>query len=167
MLKIRPYGKDDSESVWELHNVALHDAGAHPGNGPWDDDLRDIPGVYEQRQGCFWVGTVEGSIVAMGGLKRTDAVRAEIKRVRIHPRFQRRGFGTRILEALEAEAERLGYQVLHLETTTLQTAAQKMYEKYGYERTGGRRIAGFNTIQYEKKLSDSAEDAGTDDRSPR
>ena len=57
---IRPYEFSHSEAVWELHNVALRDTGAHIGNGPWDDDLKDIPAVYEQNQGRFLVGVLDG-----------------------------------------------------------------------------------------------------------
>ncbi len=55
----------------------------------------------------------------MGALRRTTNEWAEIKRMRVHPDFQRRGFGQMILEALEARAVALGYAALHLDTTTL------------------------------------------------
>ncbi len=160
MMTIRPYECSDSEAVWELHNLALQGTGAHLGNGPWDDDLRDIPRVYEQNQGCFLVGMLDGRIVAMGAVKRTDPGRAEIKRMRVHPDFQRRGLGAKLLVALEAEAKRLGYQVLHLDTTTLQTAAQKLYEKHRYQRTGNTQVAGLDTLLYEKQLKNPERERG-------
>ena len=150
---IRPYEPSDLDAVWELHNVALEATGAHLGNGPWDSDLKDIPNVYQRNQGCFLVGVLDGRIVAMGALRRTDPIRAEIKRMRVHPEFQQRGFGTQILKALEAEARRLGYQVLHLDTTTLQTAAQKLYEKQGYRKIGTTKIGRFDALLYEKQLT--------------
>jgi len=152
-MTIRPYKPSDSHAVWELHNLALQNTGAHLGNGGWDADLKDIPVVYEQNQGCFLVGVLDGRIVAMGGVKRTDPNRAEIKRMRVHPDFQRRGYGTELLKALESEAMRLGYQVLHLETTTLQTGAQKLYEKQGYRIVRKGEVAGLKTLLYEKKLT--------------
>lgn len=154
MMTIRSYEPADSEAVWELHNVALQATGAHLGNGAWDDDLKNIPQLYQQNQGCFLVGVLDGRIIAMGAVKRADVNRAEIKRMRVHPDFQRRGFGTELIKALETEARRLGYEVLHLDTTTLQTAAQKLYEKHGYRQVGETQIAGLDTLLYEKKLTE-------------
>lgn len=153
MIKIRQYRADDEKAVWELHNLALENAGAHLGNGPWDADLKDIPRVYLEDRGEFIVGVSDGEILAMGALKKTDTDRAEIKRMRVHPDFQGRGYGGLILQHLETEARRLGYKTLHLETTTLQVAAQMLYEKFGYERTGGRTVGGFKTIIYQKHLA--------------
>ena len=152
MMRIRPYKVSDFDEVWALHNLALQDVGAHVGNGPWDDDLKKIDEVYQNNGGCFLVGIVEGRIVAIGALKRTDAECAEIKRMRVHPNFQRRGFGSAVLERLEAEARQLGYGTLHLDTTTRQTAAQRLYTKYGYYETGRTVVAGFDTILFEKKV---------------
>jgi len=38
------------------------------------------------------MGLVLGRIVAMGAFRRTDSHRAEIKRMKVHPDFQQRGF---------------------------------------------------------------------------
>ena len=85
MMQIRPYQTSDFDEVWALHNLALKDAGAHVGNGPWDDDLRKIEEAYQNNRSCFLVGVVDAKTVAMGALKRTDARCADIKRMRVHP----------------------------------------------------------------------------------
>ena len=72
--------------------------------------------------------------------------------MRVHADFQGRGFGSAILECLEAEARKLGYHTLHLDTTIQQTAAQRLYLKHGYRETGRTVLAGFDTILLEKKL---------------
>jgi ribosomal protein S18 acetylase RimI-like enzyme len=152
MIKIRQYRSGDEHTVWELHNIALKGTGAHLKDGAWDADLKEIEQVYLEDDGNFIVGVREGEIVAMGALKKTDRRRAEIKRMRVHPNHQRQGYGELILQHLEMDARRLGYKILHLETTKLQIAAQKLYEKNGYERSGGRVVGGLVTIIYEKRL---------------
>jgi GNAT superfamily N-acetyltransferase len=57
---------------------------------------------------------------------------AEIKRNRVHPDFQRRGFGQIIFNNPEEKAFQLGYKELCLDTTTKQLPAKKVYEKNGY-----------------------------------
>jgi ribosomal protein S18 acetylase RimI-like enzyme len=154
-MTIRPYESSDFDAVWELHNIALEATGAHLGDGPWYQDLKDIPNVYLKNHGCYLVGLTDDRLVAMGAVKRTDSIRAEIKRMRVHPDFQQRGYGTEILKNLEAEARRLGYQLLHLDTATIQTTAQKFYEKHGYHKIGISSIGGIDIVLYEKRLSES------------
>ena len=56
MLQIRRYGPEDHDAIWNLHNVALWQVGAHAGNGPWDDDLHNIEEAYLNKGGEFLVG---------------------------------------------------------------------------------------------------------------
>jgi ribosomal protein S18 acetylase RimI-like enzyme len=151
-LEIRRYRESDHDVVWALHNLALEQVDAHAGNGPWDDDLHQIEEVYLANGGEFLVGVLDGRIVAMGALKKTSAERAEVKRIRVHPDFQRRGFGQALLEALEARAVALGYKRLHLDTTVQQTAAQALYARNGYAMVGRAQFGRFELILYEKEL---------------
>jgi ribosomal protein S18 acetylase RimI-like enzyme len=151
MLTLRRYQSSDQPAVWALHNLALAKTGAHGGNGPWDDDLASIEGVYF-RGGEFVVGVVDGKIVAMGALRRTSAERAEVKRMRVHPDYQGRGFGQQLLTYLEQQARALGFYVLHLDTSDRQPAAQKLYAKNGYQEVGRKPWRGMTMIFYEKAL---------------
>jgi ribosomal protein S18 acetylase RimI-like enzyme len=153
MLQIRRYRPQDHDAVWNLHNVALWQVGAHAGNGPWDDDLHNIEGVYLNNGGEFLVGLLDAQIVAMGALKRISDEKAEVKRMRVHPDYQRRGFGQIILDALEARAIELGYRTLALDTAVVQTAAQQLYLKNGFHETGRTVLAGFDAILFEKQIS--------------
>ena len=158
-MKIRRYGESDHDEVWSLHNVALQEiSGAHAGNGPWDDDLHHIKETYLDGGGEFVVGVEGGRIVAMGALKRSSSDRAEIKRMRVHPDSQRRGFGRAVLQRLEARAVELGYTALHLDTTVQQISAQKLYIHSGYAETGRDRFGSFDVILYEKSLTDHGQD---------
>ena len=151
MLVLRRYRSLDQEPVWELHNLALSQTGAHGGNGPWDDDLRHIEDIY-LRDGEFIVGMIEDRIVAMGALKHTSAERAEIKRMRVHPDYQDKGYGQQVLVYLENRARELGFKVLHLDTTDKQEAAQKLYLKNGYQEIERKQWRSMTMIFYEKGL---------------
>ncbi len=152
---IRRYEPRDYDAVWKLHNAALQDAGAHLGNGSWDDDFHDIEGVYLEDGGEFLVGELDGKIVAMGALKRTGRSLAEIKRMRVAPKFQGRGFGQELLALLEKRTVELGCPSLHLDTTAGQLAARVMYAKNGYMETGRGRIGPFERVFMEKELGRS------------
>ena len=151
-MLIRDYQEADHDAVWTLHNDALAAAGAHAGDGPWDDDLHNIREQYINRGGVFLVGLLEEKVVAMGALKRIDSTTGEIKRMRVTPDYQRHGYGTAILLALEQRADELGIIRLKLDTTDIQLAAQNLYKKHGYREIGRYKVSGFTAIYYEKDL---------------
>ena len=158
MLVLRRYRDSDRGEVRALHHLALESVG-DVGSGPWDSDLDRIEEEYLDAGGEFLVGTHEDRIVAMGALRRTSAERAEIKRMRVHPHFQRRGFGQMVLDALEARAGELGYAHLHLDTTAQQVAAQNFYKKNGYVEVARAKLSLFEVIHYAKRLTPREEQA--------
>jgi ribosomal protein S18 acetylase RimI-like enzyme len=152
MLEIRRYQDADNPAVWELHYRALEATGAYfPGK--WNDDIDDIQNHYLNNGGEFLIGTLDGKIVCMGAFRKKSDTLAEIKRMRVLPEYQRRGLGQAILNQLEAKAILLGYRELCLDTTTLQIAAQKMYEKNGFTEVRRGLMPPFEVIYYHKSLN--------------
>jgi len=152
VFELRSFCDEDADAVWHLHDAALEDAGAHGGRGPWEDDLRDIRGTYLDSGGDFLVGLLDGELVAMGGLLIRAAEEAEIKRMRVPPEFQRRGFARFLLAKLEERAEALGARAICLDTTGQRTAARRLYKSAGYRETGRRQTARFLFIDFTKGL---------------
>jgi GNAT superfamily N-acetyltransferase len=151
-LHIRRYEPDDKRAVRRLHDDALNEVGAHLGRGPWDDDLDEIESVYLDRGGEFLVGVLDGEIVAMGALMRISPERAELKRMRVRPGLQGRGYGQAVLDALHRRASELGYSTLRLATTVQQLAAQHLYLKNGFGEVGRGVVEPFDCIFYERKI---------------
>lgn len=151
-MKIRRYLTMDHDAVWELHNVALLEIDAHAGSGHWDDDLHRVEAEYIEAGGEFLVGTVSGQIVAMGALLRISEERGEIRRMRVHPDFQRRGLGRQMLLALEQRAVQLGFRTLILDTTAKQLAAIRLYTRSGYREVSRSRETRFEILQFDKKI---------------
>lgn len=151
-ILIRRYTPADQPAVEHLHVFVLEQTGAYLGRGPWDDDMYAIEAAYLNNRGEFLIGEHAGQVVAMGALRRTSSTRAEIKRMRVHPAYQGRGLGQRLLNELEARARTLGYTTLHLDTSTLQIAAQKLYEKSGFRAVGREPLRHIEIILYEKEL---------------
>ena len=151
-MKIRRYVVADHDAVWDLHNVALHQVNAHGGNGPWDDDLHRVEAEYIATGGEFYVGTADGRVVGMGALMKLSDDRAEIRRMRVHPDFQRRGLGRQMLSALEQRAVDLGFRTLLLDTTVQQVPAIRLYTQSGYKEVGRSRKGTFEVLEFEKKI---------------
>jgi len=131
-LVIRRYRPSDKEEVFQLHVRALKNEDAHIYTGEWEKDFEDVEGVYVNNRGEFLVGTIDNKIIAMGGLRKMTEDIVELRRMRVDPAFQRKGYGQMILDALEKRAKELGYKVIQLNTSLKQIPAQKIYEKNGY-----------------------------------
>jgi ribosomal protein S18 acetylase RimI-like enzyme len=151
-LYIRRYQGKDHQSVLYLHTLALDEAGVNRGKGKWDDDLHDISGFYINSAGEFLVGCIDGNIIAMGAFKTFAEQKVEIRRMQVHPDFQRRGYGQQILGHLEKQIVRAGFKVLTLHTTSIQVAAQKLYTKNGYIEVERRPWTSMERIYFEKRL---------------
>ncbi|MBD3648392.1 MAG: GNAT family N-acetyltransferase [Pseudomonadales bacterium] len=151
-MHIRDYREGDDDQIWNLHNEALNAVDAHAGNGPWDEDLKDIATAYMEAGGAFKVIEQNGTIIGMGALKALGDGTFEVKRMRIAPVLQGRGLGKRLLQALEEAGENLGARRFVLDTTTVQTVAQRMYETAGYRRIGTDKVGRFDVLVYEMRL---------------
>ncbi|MHA3946829.1 GNAT family N-acetyltransferase [Cellulomonas bogoriensis] len=150
---VRRVTERDVPLVIRLHHAALAAAGAHAGPGPWDDDLEDVAGAYLDAGGEFLVATAGPVVVGMGALRPVDAVTAEVKRMRVLPRWQGRGVGRAIGEALLLRARQLGFGRLVLDTTAQQKAAAGLYTSLGFERTGAAVVAGLPSVLFAREIT--------------
>ena len=153
-MKIRRYRDQDQDAVWFLHSVAMKATkGAHAENESLYKDLHNIRETYLNSGGEFLVAVKNNQIIAMGALAKSGSNRAEIKRMRVLPHFQRRGLGQAVLQKLEARAIELGYVTIHLDTTVGQKVAQAFYIQNGYIEVRRSQFCQFDTIIYQKRLT--------------
>ena len=153
-LTIRRYRDEDHDAVWVLQHMAEGTLTADEvpparADDPDYGDFHRIDAVYLRPGGEFLVGIHEGQIVAIGALQQTAPERAEVKRMRVHRDYQRRGFGRAILDALETRAVELGHTTLHLDTTIDRLPARRLYLDAGY-REVERSAEGL--VYYEKQI---------------
>jgi ribosomal protein S18 acetylase RimI-like enzyme len=157
-FRIRRYRWSDLDAVASLHHICLAQVGLVPGDGVYyDDDFPRIHEIYLTAGGEFLVGEVGGRVVAMGGLRRIDERTAEMCRLRVHPEFQRRGFGGRVLRALERRAAELGYHAVRGDTTLNQQAAILLYQREGWREISREVVGGLVVVYGEKELTPAGE----------
>jgi putative acetyltransferase len=91
------------------------------------DGLRK-PGI------TFWSVLDGGTPVGCGALSRLDSGHAELKSMRTAPARQRSGIATLLLEHIVAEATRMGFTRLSLETGSAEffRPARNLYERFGF-----------------------------------
>jgi ribosomal protein S18 acetylase RimI-like enzyme len=149
---LQQYENKYLHEVQSLHKTAMVNVGAYKGDGPWDDDLRDIKKNYLDNNGEFLIVLDNGILVGMGAFRRITTTEAEIKRMRVLPLYQGKGIGKMILTKLEKSALNKGYSALILETSDKQIAANALYRKSGFVEIRKELIDGYNCTWYTKKL---------------
>lgn len=83
----------------------------------------------------FWTVRDGGAVVGCGALQRLDAEHAEVKSMRTAPAVRGGGVASLLLEHIIAEAARMGFTRLSLETGSDEffRPARRLYEKFGFE----------------------------------
>ena len=83
----------------------------------------------------FWSVMDGGTVVGCGALKRLDARHAEVKSMRTLAARKRSGIASMMLEHIIAEARRMGFTRLSLETGSAGffAPARQLYEKFGFK----------------------------------
>jgi putative acetyltransferase len=83
----------------------------------------------------FWSVLDGDTLVGCGAIKRLDADHAEVKSMRTRPARKRSGVASLLLAHIIAEAKRMGFTRLSLETGAAEffLPARKLYEKFGFD----------------------------------
>ena len=77
-----------------------------------------------------------------------------VDNVAVHPAYQGRGFGRRLMAFAEEEAHRLGFTTVTLYTNEQMTENLEIYRKLGYVETERKTEHGYNRIYMQKVLTE-------------
>jgi len=82
----------------------------------------------------FWSVMDGDAVVGCGAIKRLDPAHAELKSMRTSAARKRSGIASLLLEHIIAEARRMGFTRLSLETGSADffLPARRLYEKFGF-----------------------------------
>ena len=150
----RPYRASDVAEIIAVHDRALLATGAIPADPTWSDDLRAIPQHYLAPGGEFLIAVRGATMLGFGAFLPQGDGTVEIMRMRIDPPYQGQGLGRALLAQLLTTARTHGHRRAVLTTTAQQVAAQRLYERFGFTRTGTGRVHGFDTISYAYGIPD-------------
>lgn len=125
--------EDDLSSSETIELVRLHLGGMHASSPPGQVFALDLSGL-KARSVTFFSARIGGRVAGIGALKELDAASGEVKSMRTHPEFLRRGVGSAMLEAIIREAKGRGMRILSLETGRGPAfdAALTLYRRRGF-----------------------------------
>lgn len=132
---------DDIEAVKKLwfdylvwgNNKMQELYGVHPHN-PTETVEQDIQQIskFQPPYGQLILAIYQGKICGLGSLKSINPEIGEIKRMFVDPTIRRIGAGRAILEGLLAEAKKVGYRKVRLDSPKFMEAAHSLYRSLGF-----------------------------------
>lgn len=98
-------------------------------------DLLDVDGFYRQEQGDFWIAVSGSRVIGTISLKDIGNHQGALRKMFVHPDFRGRekGVAAGLLNRLLEEGEKRGFKEIFLGTTEKFEAAQRFYEKNGFQ----------------------------------
>lgn len=111
--------------------------------------LDDYAGVLQRHDA--YVAEEAGTVIGILVLIRSEA-EILLDNVAVHPGFQGRGLGHRLIRFAEARARELGYQHLDLYTHALMNENIWLYGRLGYVETARRTVRGYDRVYMRKAL---------------
>ncbi len=132
-LRLRVGRKGDEAGIRALVFGVLADYELRPNPEHTDRDLQNIEETYINAGGAFYVLENEkGEIVGTLGLCRIDEQTCELRKMYLAQAYRGRGLGKKLMEKALAEARRLGFEKMILETASVLTEAIQLYRNYGF-----------------------------------
>ena len=127
-------GRDDLTGLEIRALLETHFAGMLASSPPGSCHFLDFDGLNAPDV-TFWSIWDGDSLAGCGALKELAAEHGEIKSMRTHADYLRKGVAARMLEHIIATAKQRGYRRLSLETGSTPDfdAAHGLYLRYGFE----------------------------------
>ncbi|HCR48590.1 MAG TPA: GNAT family N-acetyltransferase [Rhodothermales bacterium] len=95
-------------------------------------ELDGLSTMYGSPNGCQILAFYDNQLAGGVGLRRFDERRCEMKRLYVYPAFNGLGIGTLLVDAVIAEARRLSYKQMVLDTIPKLDTALQMYFRRGF-----------------------------------
>ena len=102
-------------------------------------ELEHFSSEYSAPAGAFLLAREQDACLGCVGVRRFAADDGEIKRLYVVPAARGRGIGVLLARGIVAEARRLGYARLLLDTLSFMQEAQSLYASLGFRKTTAYR----------------------------
>ena len=138
---IRPVEKRDNTRIASLIRSVLEDFGVPKvGSAYADTALDDMYREYQKEKAIYFVIEMDGKIVGGAGISQLDNYDGpicELQKMYFLPTARGKGLGTKMMVKCLEKAREFGYEKVYIETMPYMIAAQKLYERSGFEYIDG------------------------------
>lgn len=98
----------------------------------FEKELTELPGAYAQPEGVILLAAVDETIAGCVALRKLGDGICEMKRLYVRPSYRGSGVGRRLAEEVIAEARRIGYRSMRLDTVPTMVEATVLYKSLGF-----------------------------------
>lgn len=109
----------------------------------FDREVSNLAREYGPPDGAFLLAEREGGVLGCVALRKSSEGACEMKRLYVVPASRGHGVGRTLAEGIVAQARRLGYKRVLLDTLEFMKEAHALYISLGFEPTSAYR---FNPI---------------------
>ena len=102
----------------------------------FDDELAALPGKYAPPSGMLHIARHGGRPAGCVALRPFDEGRCEMKRLFVRGEFRGLGIGRLLADRIVADARKIGYRSMLLDTLESLPEAVALYTKMGFTRIG-------------------------------
>ncbi len=138
---IRPITPSDDVAVATVIQTVMPEFGAQgPGFAINDPEVHAMSIAYDRPDAAYFVVEHEGLVQGGGGIAPLEGGPpgvCELRKMYFLPVLRGRGVGAAMMRRCLETARRLGYRQCYLETLRGMDAAQRLYERSGFERIDG------------------------------
>jgi putative acetyltransferase len=146
-MLIREIQQKDNESIAKVIRDIFHELNAPKVGTAYADPILDtLYEVYQEPRSIYYVVELEGKVVGGCGVAPLEMLNpvqqdntkvCELQKMYFAPEIRGTGFAERIINQCLEFANQQGFKICYLETLSFMTAAQKLYERMGFEHIDG------------------------------
>ncbi len=127
---IRSFRREDQAACKALYEQGL--IGGRISENDTGLDIDDIESAYMKDGNHFWVAEADGMVVGTIGVQHHDEGTGEIRRLRVHPDYRRRGIGTALVETAVRFCREEAYLKVTLDTFMERDPAIRLFEQFKF-----------------------------------
>ena len=99
----------------------------------FETELAELPGQYAPPTGCLLMASYAKKTVGCVALRKLEDAVCEMKRLFVKPEYRHLGAGKALADAVVAEAKKLGYSKMRLDTLPSMPRAIALYTTLGFK----------------------------------